>query len=243
MFTVALIGPDGAGKTTIGRRLEHTLTLPVRYVYMGVNLESSNLMLPTTRLILELKRLRGKRPDMAGPSNRTRVKPQPKGVLKRTAAGLKAWSRLAVQVSEEWFRQGLAWYYQRRGYIVLFDRHFFSDYYAYDIAGSGKGRPLSSRVHGYLLGHVYPQPDLVIFLDAPAEVLFARKGEATPEWLESRRQEYLQLRNLVKHFSVVDASQPQDDVARDVAQLIRDFYDNERGDTTQPHAMNKEYLS
>jgi ABC-type branched-subunit amino acid transport system ATPase component len=51
MFTVALIGPDGAGKTTIGRRIEHTLPLPVKYVYMGVNLDSSNHMLPTTRLL------------------------------------------------------------------------------------------------------------------------------------------------------------------------------------------------
>ena len=38
-------------KTTIGRRIEHTLPLPVKYVYMGVNLDSSNHMLPTTRLI------------------------------------------------------------------------------------------------------------------------------------------------------------------------------------------------
>ena len=63
MFTVALIGPDGAGKTTIGKRIEHTLPLPVKYVYMGVNLDSSNHMLPTTRLIKALKRMRGAAPD------------------------------------------------------------------------------------------------------------------------------------------------------------------------------------
>jgi shikimate kinase len=31
-FTVALIGPDGAGKTTVARRLQRELALPVEYV-------------------------------------------------------------------------------------------------------------------------------------------------------------------------------------------------------------------
>ena len=56
MFTVALIGPDGAGKSTIGRKLQEISPLPMKYVYMGVNLESSNLVLLTTRLLLEIKR-------------------------------------------------------------------------------------------------------------------------------------------------------------------------------------------
>jgi hypothetical protein len=62
MFTVALIGPDGAGKTTIGRRLEHALPRPVKYIYMGVNLDSSNVMLPTTRLVKAIKRALGAPP-------------------------------------------------------------------------------------------------------------------------------------------------------------------------------------
>jgi thymidylate kinase len=229
MITVALIGPDGAGKTTIGRRLEHTLRLPVKYLYMGINAEASNVMLPSTRLILELKRARGIRPDIAGPFDPGRAKPGPKGALKRAAVGLKLTLRLVNQVGEEWFRQLLAWYYQRRGYIVLFDRHFFTDYYAYDIAGTGQRRPLTSRIHGFILKHVYPKPDLLIYLDAPAEVLFARKGEGTIELLERRRQEYLQLRDLVEHFAIVDASRPEQDVARAVTELIWESYERKAG--------------
>ncbi len=224
MFTVALIGPDGSGKTTISRRLAHTLPLPVQYVYMGINLDASNLVLPTTRLILEIKRLRGGRPDMAGPPDPARVKPRPKGAVKRAAVGLKSGLRLINRLGEEWFRQVLVWYYLRRGYIVLFDRHFFFDYYAYDIANNGAGRSLSSRIHGFILNRIYPKPDLVIVLDAPAEVLYARKGEGTLESLERRRQEYLQVRAVVKHFAIVDASHPEDDVAREVTELIWDFY-------------------
>jgi thymidylate kinase len=229
MFTVALIGPDGAGKTTIGRRLEHALPLPVKYIYMGVNRESSNLMLPTTRLIRAIKRARGAQPDTAGPPDPNRVRTRPKGIIKRTISSMRSGLRLINQLSEEWFRQASTWYYQRRGYIVLFDRHFFSDYYAYDIGRSDKDQPLSSRIHGFILNHVYPKPDLVIYLDAPAEVLFARKGEGTIAALERRRQEYLQMRDLVKHFAVVDASQPEDDVTRDVTRLIWDFYKTKTG--------------
>src|SRR5439155_10211002 len=58
-FTVALIGPDGAGKTTVSRRIEQSLPVPVKYIYMGVNTDASNVMLPTTRAIHALKRLRG----------------------------------------------------------------------------------------------------------------------------------------------------------------------------------------
>ncbi|MDQ4077229.1 MAG: hypothetical protein M3220_13395, partial [Chloroflexota bacterium] len=120
-------------------------------------------------------------------------------------------------------------YYRHRGYIVLFDRHFFADYFAHDIVGEASDRPRSRRIHGYMLQRFYPQPDLVIFLDAPPELLFARKGEGTVALLERRRQEYLQLRDHVRHFCIVDATQPVDEVVRDVASLIQDFYGRQRG--------------
>lgn len=223
MFTVALIGSDGAGKTTVGRALERQMPHLIKYIYMGVNLETSNLVLPTTRLFLEVKRALGGRPDMSGPPDPTRKKPRPEGLVKRMGASLKSGLRLVNRLGEEWFRQLITWSYLRRGYIVLFDRHFFSDYYAHDIAGDDPGRPLSSRIHGFVLSHLYPKPDLIIFLDAPADVLYARKGEGTPALLERRRQEYLQLRETVEHFAVVDATQEIDEVTGDVAALIQGF--------------------
>ncbi len=225
MFRVALIGPDGAGKTTISRQLELLYPLRVKNLYMGVNLDSSNQMLPTTYLIHMIKRLCGVKPDTGGPPDPDRTSPRHRSIVKRFAIGLKAYSYLIFQISEEWFRQGLAWYYWYfDGYIVLFDRDFFCDYYAYDIAASNRKRPLRKRIHGFLLEHFYPRPDLVICLDAPAEVLFARKGEGTLKSLERRRQEYLQLRNVVKHFAAVDASQSLDCVVREVIELITHYY-------------------
>jgi len=221
MISVALIGPDGAGKTTVGRRLAEVLPLPVTYLYMGVNLEASRVMLPTTRLALAIKRARGGRPDMVLTSHGGR-KARPKGPFKRALAGAKSGLRTANWLAEEWFRQVLAWRYRRRGDVVLFDRHFFADYYAHDVAGDTRGS-LARRAHGFVLRRLYPRPDLVICLDAPAEVLLARKGEGTIEWLDARRREYLALADVVDHFEVVDAGRPLDEVTAEVAGTIVRF--------------------
>jgi thymidylate kinase len=225
VISVALIGPDGAGKSTISALLEHEpLPAPVKRIYMGVNLQASSLMLPTTRLALAIKTARGRRSDLAAPS----ADPVPGGGSpgRRAVRGTVRGTRMLMWLAEEWFRQLVAAYHRRRGAIVVFDRHFYADYYHADVA-AGR-RPLSSRVHGFLLEHAYPKPDLVICLDAPGAVLFERKHEASAEWLEQRRRQYLQLATAVPHFAVVDVDRPLDVVTRDVATVISEFVEKRR---------------
>jgi thymidylate kinase len=224
---VALIGPDGAGKTTIARVLPERLPMRTTYLYMGVAAESSNRLLPTTRLIEAIKARR--RVTRAGapsttPSNgsddagRTRRRGGP---LKAAAKGIGAALRLGNRVAEEWYRQGLAWSHQAKGEVVLFDRHFYIDYHAADIAGA----PTSGRrrIHGWMLGHVYPRPDLVVYLDAPTEVLLARKGEGTLESIARRQADYRSLADEVEHFAIVDANRPLEAVIDDVVEEIVAF--------------------
>ena len=114
MFSCALIGPDGSGKTSVCRSLERELPLPVKYVYMGVSPDSSNHMLPTTRLIRWLKRVAGGRPDTHGPRDHAEIR-RPSGSLpKRLARSARAGLALFNRIGEEWFRQLLAWYYEGR---------------------------------------------------------------------------------------------------------------------------------
>jgi thymidylate kinase len=224
MFTIALVGPDGAGKTTISQQILATLPMRVKYLYMGVNVDSSNRMLPTTRWAAYFKRKMGEK--TGGEPAPARSGSTSKSILKRAFASVRSGLRLVNRLGEESYRQCLTWFYLLRGNIVLYDRHFFFDYYAYDIAPTRENRPLHRRIHGYFLQHVLPKPDLVIYLDAPAEVLFSRKGEGTVADLERRRQEYLQARGQVRRFEVVDATQSMDQVTKEVASLIWKYHES-----------------
>jgi hypothetical protein len=195
---------------------------------MGINREASNLVLPTTLLLQRIKRVTGRQTNMGGPRGSNQRQQLPKKPLARITRELNSGLRVAHLIAEEWFRQFVAWYYQLRGYIVIFDRHFYFDYYSHHIADRSGKQTIGQRVHGFMLNHVFPKPKLVIFLDAPPEVLFARKGEGTIEILEQRRQEYLQIENLVEHFVIVDATQPMDEVARQVCDLVMDCYHTKR---------------
>lgn len=214
-FTVALIGCDGAGKTTVARALERKGDLPVRYIYMGVNPDASNYQLPTTRLVNGVKQARDRRADLA---ERVPPAPSPTGV-RRVRRAIRATLRLANRLAEEWYRQLLATFHLRRGRIVVFDRHFAADYHAADVAAAE--RTLTRRLHGFFLTRLYPQPDLLILLDAPPEVLFARKGEGTLASLTLRRAEYQRLGAAHARFAVVEATQPVDTVVDLVAAMIR----------------------
>jgi hypothetical protein len=189
----------------------------VTTIYMGVNLEASTLMLPTTRLLLAAKRARGGRPDLVASSLRD-VAEVPAAPTGRGAA-LKSTARLTVWMTEEWLRQLVALGQGLRGRIVVFDRHFFLDYYHADVE-EGHVRGRAQRLHGWMLARLYPKPDLVILLDAPAEVLHARKPEATVAWLERRRQQYLALAHVVPDFVVVDVDRPLEAALSEVVAAI-----------------------
>jgi thymidylate kinase len=221
MATIALIGADGAGKTTVTRMLERSGLLRFKYLYMGVNTSSSNVALPTSRLADYLKgRTRqGRLPAAAGGGSG-------KGATRKTNAVWAA-GRFANRVAEEWFRQGVSLWYQLRGFTVLYDRHFLFDF----APGIGeRTEPLDKRLHRWLLRHVYPRPGLVIFLDAPGEVLFSRKGESTIEELERRRQAVLRLGEGMPGFVRVDATRPLAEVYDEVSRCILRFRGRETAD-------------
>lgn len=226
MFTVALIGGDGAGKTTIAEKLLASFPMPIKYMYMGIHIPSSNIALPTSRLAYFLKlysyRRSLKDSKISEPQSESAHRPE----YRRVNRGkIGATARLLNRMAEECYRQLISWIYQRRGYIVVYDRHFIFDY---DLSITGniqqQNEPRTDRLHRWFLKNLYPQPDLVIFLDVPPDVLLKRKKEWTIDYLQKWRKVYLEQGKHVANFTLVDATQPLDRVYADVTHQIRQFH-------------------
>jgi len=220
MISVALIGPDGAGKTTIARMIEKSFPVPVKYLYMGVSVDSSNIALPTTRVMEYFKRLRRKKKSMTLSKN---IPPNRRNG-RHKKSGVRSLLRLANRLAEEWYRQFLSWNYRRQGHVIIYDRHYKFDFELDKVSMPNDRRRFTDWLHRWFLAKVYPAPDMVIYLDAPAEVLFARKGEFTLEWLDSRRRAFISQGRKTPNFFQIDATQPLETVFAHVTERIMQFY-------------------
>ena len=225
MFTVALIGPDGVGKTTIARHLERDFPLPLKYMYMGDNVESCNHMLPTTRWWKQRK-LRREGPESMRVAPTQRRAESKRGILRSSLRAIRKTLGFCNRVLEEAYREWISHSLARRGYIVLFDRHFVLDYYHFDINPTVRPRSFKRRLHGLIIKQISREPDLVICLDAPGDVVFRRKGEFTPDFLEMRREQYRDFGSIVRHFEIVNADRALPVVINDVRRAIVRFHQN-----------------
>ncbi len=221
--TVAVVGADGSGKSTVIENILQSSVEPVKCVYMGASVDASNVSLPTTRLLQYIKKRRmahfvdtsGRLPPATLMSEEMRAK-MPRGKIAKAVG-------LVNRVAEEWYRQLHVWAYQLRGYSVLCDRHFLFEYCPDAVSIDAKDQWLSVRIHSWLLRRLFPKPDLVIFLDAPVETLLARKSEWPLEHLERQRAGIIEQGRVCDNFVRVDANQPLEIVLSQVRASLERF--------------------
>ena len=113
MLRIAVLGADGAGKSTVTARLAAELPYPLRRMYLGVGAESATHALPTTRAVRRIRAATGHAPAQSGPppirataptapTTRTATRPV------RWAKGAGAAGRVANRITEEAYQEVLA---------------------------------------------------------------------------------------------------------------------------------------
>jgi hypothetical protein len=171
--SVALLGPDGAGKSHLVHELPNAFPLGVRSYYLGLYPAGS-------------EHHRG-----------------PKGL------------GFLLRLGGMWRRYGQARLQQLRGRLALFDRHPF------DARLAPRQPPRrSDRIRRAVLGHSLPAPDLLLILDAPGDVLHARKPEHPADVLEDEMTRYRDLARRLPRAELVDATGSPEEVLDDVVARI-----------------------
>ena len=189
-YHLLLLGPDGAGKSTVAEELQRQLS--------GAFLGTAKCSFPPRLL------------------NRPEGTPgQPHAVRPRSplASAVRA-------VAYWWVYYGPGYYatvYPAlvRGKLVIHDRHLVDcqiDPVRYRYRGPQK---LLS-----VIWRLTPKPHLSVVLDVPPEILQARKQEVPFEVSSRQRQAYLQLARQLPGSLVVDGGLPLEQVVEQIAQRI-----------------------
>jgi len=191
---VALLGPDGAGKTAIGDQLQ---------------LKLKTIFQEQTRFHL--------RPRFLWKSNGSEknavTNPHGKasrGVILSFAKLIYFWLDYAL---------GYLLYInplKKKGHFVLFDRYY------YDVLIDTKRYRYSGPVWIVrFVGWFIPEPDLYIILDAPPEIIHARKQEVPLEETRKQRCAYLKFAEETPNTFVLNTEQTLEETVNEALTVIQ----------------------
>jgi thymidylate kinase len=125
-----------------------------------------------------------------------------------------------------------------RSTLVLYDRHFVD--ILVDPTRYRYGGPMWLM---RLIWQMTPKPDLILLLDAPAEVLQARKQEVPLAVTARQRNAYSVLVRGLTNGRIVDAARPFEAVANDAMQVILDGLAARNNRYFRPRRTEKAFCS
>jgi thymidylate kinase len=195
---VVLLGPDGAGKSTILEALDRDLAPAFRRT-MHFHLQPGLL-----------RRSSGNGSLVVNPHGK-----KPRGKVESLAKAII------------WFLEFTIGYLVKvrpsisQSSLVLFDRYLADvivDPLRYRYSGSPR------LIHW--IWKVSPKPDLIFLLDVPAEILQQRKKEVPFSESERSRSQYVRFVRSLANANIIDASRPIPDVVANVNRIALDFLFN-----------------
>jgi len=197
-ITVVLSGADGCGKSTAGKILIENLaaTFPLE---LGRHFHWKPPVLSAKR-----RSARGSATDPHGLPTRGRVKSLLFFAAHWTEFLLGAPLRI--------------WPATYRGGFVLIDRYFYDFFVDQRRFQLNVPMGLVRLACGLL-----PKPELVFVLDAPTEVLRARKQEVSFAETDRQRQQYVKLAARLPNGKIIDGTQPPAAVAQNIQREIFQF--------------------
>lgn len=190
-LTVAMLGPDGAGKSSVIERLEgDDMQIFSRIECRGFAPRIFDTLRPRIGRVEE--------PHALAPRS-------PLASCARALWWLVYYLSAGIETR----------FARAQGRLILYDRHFVDilvDRRRYRYGGPG----FVLR----LVWLIVPKPDLVVLLDAPAEVLQSRKQEVPFEVTKRQRDAYRALVESLPQGRIVDASEAFDAVVEGVRRVV-----------------------
>jgi thymidylate kinase len=186
---IVILGPDGAGKSSVIQG------------FMGSWIQAGR--------VVKMRHLKPfyVRPRRGAP---VLINPVPHCMPPRSA--LTSVAKIFVWLLEEWYAYLLQ---DKKAVLLICDRYYHD--LLVDPIRYRYGGPMSIA---RLIGTLMPRPRLWVLLDAPTEILRARKQEVQAEESARQRQAYLSLVRKQRNYVIVDASQPLGKVITDVEHAI-----------------------
>lgn len=204
-ISMALLGPDGAGKSTLTSAIMEysSKRMPIADVdYVAFH----RLMLPTVQMLSRRMKLKNHsaRNSSTDPYGKPPLRP------------LVWFAYYSYHTLDYWLSE-MVLNRQKKAHVnlVLHDRHPIEI-------------PLDARRYRYVgpgilpkvIARLVPKPQLVIVLDAPPEVIQARKQEVTFEQTAQQVAAYRRFVERTPNAHLVDATQPAEQVQNEVIAII-----------------------